>query len=204
LENNSVAGAAIGTALNLGDATLWPRWLLMFGLALGTTAVWLLVDVFFLAGKSTDEDYRRWAIGFARKLYTVGLVWFAIAGTCYVFVTWSAELRATMFDWPLVGLTILTAIAPGLPWLILMTIERWPQRRLAVALIALGQFGVLGINALSRQIVQNANLQRFFDLSGQPTEVQWSPLAMFLIVFVLGVAVVAWMLAQIVKCKPTA
>ena len=54
-------GAALGTALNVGDPTLWPRWLLMFGLALGTTAVWLLVDAFWLAGKTADEAYRQWA-----------------------------------------------------------------------------------------------------------------------------------------------
>ena len=83
--DNSVGGAALGTALNIGDATLWPRWLLMFGLALQTTAVWLLVDVEWLDGKAAvpatakqalgdgdsadakqaSDDYRRWAWGFA-------------------------------------------------------------------------------------------------------------------------------------------
>ena len=33
LRAHSVAGAATGTALNTGDPTFWPRWLLMFGLA---------------------------------------------------------------------------------------------------------------------------------------------------------------------------
>ena len=60
---HSTAGAALGTALNVGDPTLWPRWLLMFGLALGTTAVWVLVDTFWLTAKTTDEAYRQWAIG---------------------------------------------------------------------------------------------------------------------------------------------
>ena len=46
-KDHSMAGAALGTALNVGDPTLMPRWLLMFGLALGTTAVWVLVDTFF-------------------------------------------------------------------------------------------------------------------------------------------------------------
>ena len=32
---HSHAGAALGTALNTGDPTLWPRWLMMFGLAPG-------------------------------------------------------------------------------------------------------------------------------------------------------------------------
>ena len=73
---HNTAGAALGTALNVGDPTLWPRWLLMFGLALGTTAVWVVFDAEWFARKTTDDAYRRWAWGFARWLYTAqrGLV----------------------------------------------------------------------------------------------------------------------------------
>ena len=73
---------------------------------------------------------------------------------------------------------------------------------MAVAGIALCQFGVLGINAVSRQIVQNVNLKPYFDVSAQPIDVQWAPLAMFLVAFVIGLIVVGWMIAQIVRCKP--
>jgi hypothetical protein len=200
-QRHSMAGAALGTALNVGDPTLWPRWLMMFGLALGTTAVWLLVDVFWLAGKTTDEAYRQWALSFARKLYTLGMFWAAAAGTWYVFGTWSDELRKTMFAWPLWPLTILTAIATGLPWLLLMTANWCADKRATVAAAALCQFGVLGINAVSRQVVQNIDLKPFLDVASQPEDVQWGPLAMFLIVFVIGLAVVAWMLAQVMKCN---
>jgi hypothetical protein len=102
-----------------------------------------------------------------------------------------------MFTWPLVILTVATAIAPGLPWALIMTADRWSAKSVAVAAIALCQFGVLGINAASRQIVQNANLQPYFDVSAQPTDIQWAPLAMFLIVFMIGLAAVGWMIAQI-------
>ena len=30
---------------------------------------------------------------------------------------------------------------------------------------------------------------------------QWGPLAMFLIVFVIGLAVVGWMIAKVIACK---
>ena len=79
---HSMAGAALGTALNVGDATLWPRWLLMFGLALGTTAVWVLVDTFWLNHKDRPtKPIANGPFGFARKLYTLGMVWAAAAGT---------------------------------------------------------------------------------------------------------------------------
>jgi len=198
---NSTAGAATGTALNVADPTLWPRLLLMFGLALGTTAVWVLVDAVFLTRGTTDEAYHRWAWRFARKLYTFGMIWAATAGSWYVFRTWSSDLRQTMFQWPLVALTIATAVAPGLPWLLMMTAGLCSAKRATVAAIAVCQFGVLGVNAVSRQVVQNMNLKPFLDVSVQPTDVQWGPLFMFLIAFVIGLGVVGWMLAQIIKCK---
>ena len=197
--DNNVAGAALGTALNVSDPTLWPRWLLMFGLALGTTAVWLLVDAFFLSGQTTDEAYRRWALQFGRKLYTVGMVWVAAAGTWYVFGAWPADLRATMFQWPLVVLTVVTAIAPGLPWALMMTADWCSKTRVTVAAIAFCQFGVLGVNAVSRQMVQNLNLETFLDVWAQPVAVQWGPLVMFLVVFVVGLVVIGWMIAQVRK-----
>ena len=199
-KHNNLAGAALGTALNIGDATLWPRWLLMFGLALGTTAVWCVVDAEWLTLKTVDAEYRRWAWNFAGKLYTLGMFWAAAAGTWYLF-TWSGGLFETMFDGPVLILTLLTGAAPGLPWLLILVAGRWlTEKRLAAVAIALGQLGVLGINAISRQIVQNVNLAQFWDVSKQPVDVQWSPLVMFLVVFVLGLVVLGWMIAQVMQC----
>jgi hypothetical protein len=200
-QNHSMAGAALGTALNVGDPTFLPRWLMMFCLALGTTAVWLLVDAFLLTGDSADEAYRQWALRFARHLYTFGMVWASATGAWYVFLGWTSELRGTMFGWPLLPLTLATAVAPGLPWLLMMTAGWWKQKRLLVAAIALAQFGVLGINAASRQIVQNVNLQPFLDVSAQLSDVEFGPLAMFLIVFVIGLGIVGWMLVQISRSR---
>ncbi len=53
-------GATYGTALNVADPRLWPRWLLMFGLALTTTAAWSAIDSAWLAGREPPE-YRAWA-----------------------------------------------------------------------------------------------------------------------------------------------
>ncbi len=207
--DHHAAGAALGTALNVGDATLWPRWLLMLGLAVQTTAAWALLDAEWLGGKvavpadakhSANGDYRGWAWGFALKLYTVGLVWFAAAGSWYVFGTWSAELREAMFRWPLLAITVPTALAPGLPWLLILVGRRLPGRRAVAALIALGQFGVLAVNAVSRQTVQNVNLKPYSDVLAIPENVQWGPLVMFLATFGVGLAVIGWMIAQLRKC----
>ena len=61
---------------------------MMFGLAQTTTAVWVLADLAFFYKKATEE-YKAWAWQFAKKLYTHGMIWAAVAGTWYVFGTWS-------------------------------------------------------------------------------------------------------------------
>jgi hypothetical protein len=202
--DHQVGGAATGMALNVGDPSLWPRWLMMFGLAQTTTAVWVLFDmaVFY---KGATEDYKTWAWSFAKRLYTHGMIWAALAGTWYVFGTWSPDLRSFMFSWPTIVLTLATAVATGLPWLMIVMEKKWPAKLPLVIGIFLAQVGVMAINGVSRQVVQNVDIDLYVNAQGaksvldQQTATQIGPLAMFLIVFVIGVAVLGWMIRQVVK-----
>lgn len=194
--STSVAGAPLGLALNVLDPTLWPRWLMMFGLALTTVAAYVAVDTAFFAAGEAD-DYKRWAAGAAFKLFAFGIVWFAAAGSWYIFVTLAAPVRSTLLSAPLIILTGLTALAPGLAWLLILAQRRGVTRRLAL-LTALAQFGAIALNAISRQIVQNLELARYLDVTAQPVQIQWSPLVVFLVLFVAGLAVVGWMVMQVI------
>jgi hypothetical protein len=205
-EKHSISGAALGTALNVADMRLWPRWLLMFGLALTTTAAWVLFDAAWFASRESME-YRAWAKRFSLKLYSIGIAWFAAAGSWYVFATWSPAVRTTMFHWPWLVLTVATAVAPGLPWLLIWRSQKSESvGRGTMSLLGLAQFAVLGVNAVSRQVVQHVELSPYFDITKQPetSPMQWSPLIFFLVVFVLGLAVVAWMIAQVARLSPEA
>jgi hypothetical protein len=195
-QRTSVAGAPLGIALNTADPTLWARWLMMFGLALTTTAAYIAVDTGFFANQESEE-YKRGAVGIALKVYTVGMVWFALTGSWYVFGTWPVEQREMMFSGSLIILTVLTAIGPGLPWLLILAQRRGVTRTLALA-TGVAQFGVLALNAVSRQIVQNAELSKFLDVTAEPVNIQWSPLILFLVLFVAGLGVVGWMLSKVV------
>ena len=219
-ETHSVAGAALGTGLNTADATLWPRWLLMFGLALGTTAAWAILDAAWLAGKESPE-YKRWASGFAAKLITASVLWVASAGSWYVFGAWRPEIRSEMVGLPMATLTGVTAFSPGLVWLLICLHRGREIARPMAALVGLAQLGVLGLNAVSRQVVQNLELRKvaqdpelsqfvqllglkpYLDVGAQPVSVDWGPLVMFLATFVVGMGVVAWMVAQVLKAKPS-
>lgn len=198
-QRTSEAGAPLGLALNTSDPTLWPRWLMVFGLALTTTAAYIVVDAAFFARQESD-DYKRRAVQVALRVYTVGLVWFAAAGSWYVFGTWRTDVREMMLSGPLMILTGVTAIGPGLPWLLILGQRRGVKRGLAAA-TALAQFLVLALNAISRQIVQNAELSRFLDVRAEPVVIQWSPLVLFLLAFVVGLGIVAWMLSRLVAAS---
>jgi hypothetical protein len=195
-QNSSIGGAPLGTVLNTDDPTLWPRWLMMFGLALTTTAAYIVVDAGVFAGRE-NEEYRRAAARLGFQVYTLGMIWFAGFGWWYVFRTWPVEHREMMLSGSLVILTTLTAVGPGLPWLLILIQRHGVKKGLALA-TGVAQFGVLGLNAISRQVVQNAELSKFLDVTAEPVKIQWSPLILFLILFIAGLGVVAWMISRVV------
>jgi hypothetical protein len=195
----AVAGAPLGLALNVGDVSLWPRWLMMFGLALTTTAAYVAFDAGFFAG-GESETHKQWSLRFALGLATLGLIWFALTGTWYFFGALAAEVRGPMLRLPVLVITLLTAASPGLPWLLLLLAQRRFSRGLALA-IGLAQFGVLALNAVSRQIVQNAELAPYLDVAAGRVAIQWSPMILFLVLFAAGIGVVVWMLAQAARSR---
>ena len=198
-ERTSVAGATLGTGLNTADPTLWPRWLMMFGLAITTTAAYVVLDAAFLSRKES-EAYRGWAGGFALKVYTVGLIWFAAFGSWYVFGTWAPAVRQVMFRWPIALLMAATALSPGLPWLLVFAQRRQVARGLAIGTVA-AQSGVLAINAASRQIVQNVELGRFVDVTAERVNPQWGAAAVFVVLLLVGLGVLGWIIAQVIAAE---
>jgi hypothetical protein len=193
----SQTGAPLGIALNFGDPTLGPRLLMMFGLALTTTAAYVAIDTGFFASGETPE-YRRWAIRLALILSTVGNIWVAGMGSWYFFGALSAEVRAAQLASPMIVLTLLTAAGTGLPWLLMLLAQRGLKPWLALR-IGLAQLGALGLHAVSRQTVQNLELARYLQVGAEPVNVEWSPLLLFLLLFVGGIGVIVWMVAQVVK-----
>lgn len=201
---HQVAGAATGTALNLSDPTLWPRWLLMLGLALGTTAAWCVTDAFWLA-RQQPEEYRRYASRLALVLAIAGAAATTVFGLWYM-AFWSPEVRSAMFGFPLVLLTLATGAGCWLPVAVLAAGQAWRFDRTMAGAVVGTQLVVLALNASSRQVVQNIELRRLFrpGVSAQPVATQWDSLALFLAAFVLGAGVIAWILVQLLRAGQAA
>ncbi len=193
----NLSGAAAGTGLNTADPTLIPRWLMMFGIAITTTGVYIAFDAAFFKKRETTQDYRKWAANFAFSFYSLGLIVFAVMGSWYVFGT----IDKTVLD-KLGGGSLMyyifgfTALSPGLVWIVLLN-QRKNLRRNATVVAGILQFAVLAFNAVSRQWVQNEEVFRFENVSQLPVQVQWSPMVAFLLLFVAGLAAVGWMVAKI-------
>ena len=192
------SGAPNGLGLNLWDATLWPRWLMMFGLALLTTAVYITLDaVFFVKGQG--YEYRLWQAGIGFKVYTFGMIVFVLMGSWYLFGSLPGEiLKTVLSDFKIASLMLLTAVSPGVVWLAVYKASRFLKSFFAL-LALVGQLGVLILNALSRQWVQNQELLPFFNPSKLKVVTQWSPMIVFLSLFAVGIVIIAWMLVQWLK-----
>jgi hypothetical protein len=170
---------------------------MMFGLAITTTAVFILIDTVFFA-KGEPDAYRAWAARFAPLLYLVGVVWFAVMGAQYIFGALRPEIRAAaQANTAITVLFGATAALPGAVWILSLLASR--SLRASMAWVtALAQFVVLAFNAISRQWVQNMEVAAFFDPGKLAVKTQWSPMIVFLALFVVGLGVVAWMLRQLI------
>jgi len=191
------AGAVTGMALNTDDPTLLPRWLMLFGLALITTAAAIAVDSAFLAGRETS-GYQAVAARTAAATATAGLAVFGVMGWWYIFGRLDRAILEGSRRAPVVPIFFaLAAALPAVTWALLVLQRRGISRRGAVG-VALVQVLALGANALARQWVQNSELARYLDVAAEPVRMQWSPLILFLLLFVGGLAVVSWLIAQVV------
>ncbi len=148
-------------------------------------------------GVETPE-YKRWAIRLALILSTIGNLWVAGMGSWYFFGALTPGVRAAQLQMPMLGLTLLTAAGTGLPWFLILLAQRGLKTRLTL-LIGLAQLGALALHATSRQIVQNLELAPYLQVGAEPVNLQLSPMLLFLVLFIGGVGVVAWMVVQVVR-----
>jgi len=192
-ERTSDSGAPLGLA-HYVDPSVVARWGLMLGLAVTTLAVWVTLDAALFAGRER-RDYRQWAVRLAPWLYTLGAALYAVLASWYVFGTWPAQLKETMFSPPHLLLTALTAVGPVVPF-VLLWMGRGAIRPWFTVLIAVCQLAVLGLQAISRQVVQNLKLAQYFYASGDTPNYQWDVLILFLLLFVGGIVLVIWMISK--------
>ena len=209
------AGATYGLGINSVDPTLWYRYGTMFGLAMTTVAFWTVFDAMVLIPKrkektseelQADDAYRRWAGSFAVVVAWIGG---AVAVACfyqYIGCVQSAPATAACFgeegNQKFQYLIYAAMFAPFLAAIGLTCAKLFRTGRFVTVIgITLCQLVALATFAIARQWIQNLEISQVtpitqFAENTQLEPIYTSPLVVFLVLFVLGALVIAWMIRQ--------
>lgn len=207
------AGATYGFGTNSSDPTLWYRYGTMFGLAMTTVAFWTVFDAMVLIPKrkektpeelQADDEYRRWAGWFAVFVAWIGG---AVAATCFYQYKGYVQTNPGMFGeeggYQIFLFLINAAIfTPFLAAVVLTGAKLFRTGRFITAIgITLCQLVAVATFAIVRQWVQNIEVSQVVPImelkeNTQLEPIYTSPLAVFLVLFVLGAMVIAWMIRQ--------
>ncbi len=174
-----------GTLLNLGDPTLWPRYMhfVMASVAIAGLAQALLAN------------WRRGrGVAGAKKGVAVGLRWFSAATAVQILLGFwfLVALPPDKMRLFLGGSTLATAfltigLCTSLGALIAGLLKRvWLTTGATLATVVVMVF--------MRDLLRQAYLAPYFSLSDLPIEAQYSPMLLFLVSFVAGIGIIVYML----------
>ncbi|MDR1959990.1 MAG: hypothetical protein LBQ54_13250 [Planctomycetaceae bacterium] len=204
---NSIGAATLGTGINSSDPTLWLRYGSMFGLALVTSAVWMIFDANWLIRKTNDENqkkldnsYRLWTKRFASFFAILGGLVLVFSFCQYLQILKTLPMTQ---DWlpstPGQVFSLGTLILPLLTAVLILFSGKSCQSALLLFLI---QFIGIAFFAIFRQFVQNLEVSQVMQIAQHPVKVQWDTLIPFLVIFVIGVLIIVWMLRQLATAPP--
>jgi hypothetical protein len=188
-----IAGAISGFGNNMRDPSLAYRLLTMFALAMITTGVWAMIDAFLFAkgDKKSNAPYRRWASRFAVFMASVGVVIL-----CYVDVVKFPHADYTSYFF------IVTSVGMFLLIGIIAAAIRGEYGVVALSIITSLYVLLLTTFGIVRQIGQHTAIVQTDGLANLTENIQWTPIALFLVTFILGVLCIVWMIRQLVLAPP--
>ncbi|MEZ4386960.1 MAG: hypothetical protein R3D98_05180 [Candidatus Krumholzibacteriia bacterium] len=174
-----------GASLNLGEPTLWPRWLhMMIGaVAVGGLFVAFLQDRKARRGDARAAAARDWALPF----FTHGSLAQMAVGLWWIMALPDPVMKRFMGGNPLASVLLVVGIGLAV-WAVVSGF----QKKVTLAVVAT-VLTVL-VMALMREVVRFAYLDGVFHPGDLEVVPQTSPLILFLAVFVVGIGCVAYML----------
>jgi len=174
-----------GWVLNLGEPTLWPRWLHMVvgAVAVGGLFVALVQDNRLRRGDATARQPRDWALRF----FTHGTLLQMLLGIWWLMALRTPVMKLFMGGSPLASALMLLGITAGVVAVIMGFHRkvRWAAALTVVTLILM---------ALMREVVRFGYLAPHYHPRELAVESQPGPMILFLAVFVVGIACVTYML----------
>jgi len=179
-----------GTILNLGDVTLWPRYLhfIVGGTAVGGLAVALIGK--FKAKR--DPELAELAVTVGMRVFTV-LTFVQIAiGFWFLLALDKPVMMMFMGENMLATVLLLAGIMLAIGVL-------WAASKKKVYLAAAHVIALLYVMTFMRAFVRAGYLQEVYTLDMLQVIPQYSPMIVFFVVLVAGLATVVWLVRQAVE-----
>ncbi|MDD2541292.1 MAG: hypothetical protein PHH28_09670 [Desulfuromonadaceae bacterium] len=177
-----------GTLLNLADPALLPRYLHMM---IGSLAVGgLCVALYSSTVLKHDTGVAEAGTRLGMQLFTLLTGMQILMGALFLLTLPGEVMKRFIGD---------NALATGLLTvgiLLAVTSLVTSYRRNITATLCL-VIPLIYVMAFIRDSVRVGYLEPYFDMAAVPVNVQWSPLVFFLVILVLGLAVIAWMLSRL-------
>jgi hypothetical protein len=185
--------STFGTALNTTEPTILPRFLHFFVASFAVTGLFVAIRGTFLR----DETQRKWQIRHGALWFSVPTLLNLGVGLWFLF-SLPAQIRAlflggsavhTAHLWTGVGLALVAMM------LSLLAINSAKPRGVLLGASA-SLLLTISLMATVRHFVRQAYLAPHFDAAALPVKPMWDVFAVFAILLLIGVCVVAWMLKQ--------
>jgi hypothetical protein len=203
------SGSAMGAYLPTGDPTLTPRWLLMLAGGLLIGGLWLV----YLAGRSTfTAEEKRFVAGLGGKVAAgFGLVYLA-AGL------WAASVQPEAVKAGLANGVAGHALyryegLAGYGWIALVVVAVLVGAVAGFGKISAGWIGWTGVLAallmeilftVYRDGVRDVTLlSKGYDVWDRVVVTNWSVVGIFLVLFVAGLGVIAWLVSVVARAQKT-
>lgn len=186
--------SAAGLHLNTGEASLVPRYLHMMLSAIAFGG--LLVAILGL--RDRRPEVRAWLLRQGALWFTIPTVLNAVVGFWFLVTLRRDVLMLFMGEskWAsvLLGLGFLLMIA-AVVHLLLALAGRKPERQVVLGIAS--AVLTVAVMVLMRDVVRTGYLKPVFDTAQLQVAPQWDLIGIFLVLFVAGLATLAWMLRKV-------
>ncbi|WP_282754703.1 hypothetical protein [Desulfuromonas thiophila] len=181
-----------GWFLNLAEPTLWPRYLHMLigASGVGALLVALLVGLWRRQDPAVAELARRWAL----RLFLVILGLQIVVGSWFLLALPADVLLLFLGRNSLASLTFVLA-------LVLVALLLYLSLRERFGLVAAGAVLLLYLMSFLRAFVREGYLAKTFVELVEQSPQDLTPLLLFVVTLVIGVALVAWMVRAALACR---
>jgi hypothetical protein len=192
------AQSASGFHLNLGDPTLWPRFLHML---LGAVAVaGMAVAHFGLARRKSDPEFGAWAARHGALWFVIPTAINVIAGAWWLIALPREVLLRFMGGSGYATTVLGLGVVLGLASLVLMAIAIYAPDPAGPARAAGGTLVLTLLTMiLARDEVRQGMLERVGFRVNPWVEPQWGPIAVFAVLLLISLGTVIWMVATFAR-----